>query len=443
MTAPASASVSGTGRMSRTVAPLCWLAIMLEGFDVVVIGAVLPVLLKDPDIGISAAQAGVLSAAALLGMMIGGLSTGVVVAAIGPRRGLLLTGMVVTFTLLTLACAFAPDAVTLGVLRLLAGIGLGGALSVALTLVGDYAPGTRRSSAVTRMMTGYHVGAVLTALLAIWILPAFGWRAMFVVGALPVIVLAPLLLWGLPENKWRAEAVTEVASPEIRASGARTGFRAVGTLLRPPYVGPSIGLWVASFLGLVLVYGLNTWLPTIMRQVGYNLGASLVFLLVLNVGAILGMFAAGGLADRIGVPRAVVGWFLVAAVFLAALLVPLPLIATYLVTLLAGFFAFSSQVLVFAYVNMFFPDHNRASAMAWNSGIGRLGAITGPAVGGVLVGVGLVLPWGFLAFAATGALGAVATALVPNRPPEEPIRDTLAAGDEPAGRPDRSSPADV
>lgn len=411
------------------VAPLCWLAIMLEGYDVVVIGAVLPVLLRDPAMGLTPAQAGVLSAAALLGMMIGGLSTGVVVAAIGPRRGLLLTGMVVAFTLLTLACAAAPDAVTLGVLRLLAGIGLGGALSVALALVRDYAPGTRRSSAVTTMMTGYHVGAVLTALLAIPVLPTLGWRAMFVLGALPAVVLLPAMLRWLPESRWRAEEVPEVVSADIRATGARTGLRAVGSLLRPPYLGPSLAFWAASFLGLVLVYGLNTWLPTIMRQAGYDLGASLVFLLVLNIGAILGLLTAGRVADHVGVPRAVVGWFLAAAVFLAALLVPLPLEGTYLVTLLAGFFAFSSQVLVYAYVNAFHPDLNRASAMAWTSGIGRLGGITGPAVGGVLVGAGLAIPWGFLAFAATGALGAVVTALIPRRRGADHIdADTPAAG---------------
>jgi MFS family permease len=114
-------------------------------------------------------------------------------------------------------------------------------------------------------------------------------------------------------------------------------------------------------------------------------------------------------------------------VFLAALLVPLPLVGTYLVTLFAGFFAFSSQVLVYAYVNAFYPDRNRASAMAWTSGIGRLGGITGPAVGGVLVGAGLAIPWGFLAFAATGALGAVFTALIPRRRIEEREESALPA----------------
>ena len=165
-------------------------------------------------------------------------------------------------------------------------------------------------------------------------------------------------------------------------------------------------------MGLLLVYGLNTWLPEIMRAAGYELGAALALLLVLNVGAIIGLLVAGRVADRIGVRRAAIGWFVAAAVFLALLAVRLPGVGVYASVLLAGVFVFSSQVLVYAYVGERYPPHMRATALGAASGIGRLGAISGPALGGALLGAGIAYPWGFHAFAGVAALGAVAVLAV-------------------------------
>jgi benzoate transport len=434
-------SVGEGGSAARWVVALCWVAVALDGFDLVVLGAVTPALLEYQAWGLTAPQIGVITSYGLVGMMIGALSIGTLADVIGRKACILIS--VVSFSVFTAALAFAPSPEVFGLFRFLAGLGLGGLIPTAATMVSEYARMRRGSSSITFMMTGYHVGGVLTALLAIPILPALGWRAMFVIGAVPALVLAPLMLRNLPESpsflvaKGRRneaeelaarygialepEEIQEVQSEERVSEGGR--FGAVKTLFSGGYVLATLAFWVASFMGLLLVYGLNQWLPTIMRDAGYALGAALAFLLVLNVGAVIGLLVAGPLADRYGSKVTCAGWFAFAAVFLFLLSVPLPLPLTYIAVLATGIFVFSAQVLLYAYVSKHYPTSGRGTALGWAAGIGRIGAICGPLLGGMLLGAGLAVPWGFYAFAVVGLLGSIFIALVP-RSPAEAVRET-------------------
>ena len=333
-------------------------------------------------------------------------------------------------------------------LRFLAGLGLGGLIPTAATLVSEYARARRGSSSITFMMTGYHVGGMLTALLAIPILPLLGWQAMFVVGALPALVLVPLMLKNLLKStsflvargrRDEAEGLAErygisIEPEEVRGVGTEerasegAGLGAVKTLFSGGYLLGTLAFSVASFMSLLLVYGLNQWLPTIMRDAGYALGAALAFLLVLNLGAVAGLLLAGPVADRYGSKAACAGWFALAAVFLFLLSVQMPLALTYLAVFVTGFFVFSAQVLLYAYVSRHYPTSGRGTALGWAAGIGRIGAICGPLLGGLLLGAGLAVPWGFYAFALVGLLGAVFVFAVPRSPAEEAKGTTVSAG---------------
>ncbi len=383
--------------MNKWVLPLGWTAVLLDGFDLVVLGTVLPVLLEAGQWGITPASASVVSTAGLVGMMLGAMAIGTVTDLVGRRKALIAS--VGGFSLFTLLCAAAPSIEVFGGLRFLAGLGLGGCLPTAIALVNEFAPERRRGRATTLVMTGYHVGAVLTALLGIVVIPSLGWRALFVIGAAPALVLVPLMVALLPESRaFRAES----------ASAARL----VGSLFRPGVRRATVAFWVASFMGLLLVYGLNTWLPQIMRAAGYPLGAALGLLLTLNVGAVVGLLVAGAVADRVGVRPSTVGWFAASAVFLGLLSVELPTAGVYAAVFVAGCFVFSAQVLVYAYVGRVYDDGNRATGLGWTAGVGRIGAICGPVLGGALLTAGLAHPWGFHAFALVAALGAVAVTAV-------------------------------
>lgn len=390
---------------TKWVLPLCWAAVLLDGFDLVVLGTVLPVLLRDEVWGLTPASASAVSTIGLVGMTIGALVIGTITDIIGRRKALIFA--VVGFSACTLLCAVAVSAWLFGALRFLAGLGLGGCLPTAITLATEHARAAKTSSATTTIMTGYHVGAVLTALLGIVVIPTFDWRGMFVIGALPAVVLVPLMLRYLPESRSFTREDTDTT--------ALTGRQAVAALFRDGMLRATVAFWVASFMGLVLVYGLNTWLPEIMRQAGYQLGAALGLLLTLNIGAIIGLIVAGLVADRVGVRRSTIAWFVAAACLLCLLSVRLPGMGLYAAVLLAGCFVFSAQVLVYAYIGRAYAAAHRATGLGWSAGMGRIGAICGPLLGGALLSAGVAYPWGFYVFAVVGALGAVAIVAIGSR----------------------------
>ncbi|WP_439661334.1 MFS transporter [Lentzea sp. HUAS TT2] len=313
------------------------------------LGTVIPSLLQEKLL--TTASASAVSTAGLVGMMLGALIIGTITDVIGRRKVMIYA--VAGFSVFTLACAFVPDATTFGILRFLAGLGLGGCLPTAIALVNEARP-QQGGRATTVIMTGYHVGAVITSLLGIVLIPQLGWRSLFVVGALSALVLIPLMVKHLPETVARKAPALE----------------AVGSLFKPGLRKATIAFWVASFMGLLLVYGLNTWLPQIMRSAGYELGTAL-----------------------------------------ALLSIKLPGFGVYVAVLLAGFFVFSAQVLVYAYAGRVYEE-NRATGIGWAAGVGRLGAISGPLLGGALLTAGLAHPWGFYAFAFVAALGATAVGAI-------------------------------
>ncbi|SSC25518.1 Major facilitator superfamily protein, partial [Klenkia terrae] len=411
-------------RAAGWVAPLCWVAVLLDGFDLVVVGTVVPTLLTPDGFSLSGSGATAVVTIGLVGMTIGALSIGALTDVLGRRKALI--GAVVAFSVLTLACAVAPNAWVFGGLRFLAGVGLGGCLPTAIALVNEFS--RRAGRATTTVMTGYHVGAVATAALAIVVIEPLGWRWMFVIGALPALVLVPLMLKHLPESpgylvahgrRAEAEQIADAygltLEPADAAPEPTTAATTVRVLFSATYLRTTLAIGVTSFMGLLLVYGLNSWLPTIMREAGYDLGAALAFLLALNLGAIAGLLVAGQVADRIGSRTAGMAWFAAGAVFLALLSIRLPLVGIYVMVFLTGFFVFSAQVLVYAFTSSNHPPHVRATALGWSAGVGRVGAISGPLLTGGLVTAGIAFPWGFYLFAVVGALGALAFAVTRTR----------------------------
>ncbi len=399
---PASTS---TGPSPHWPVLLCWLAVALDGFDLVVIGAVIPTLISTGDLGFTPSSATTAATLGLVGVGIGAVAIGPLTDRFGRRRSLITC--VTWFSLLTLAVPLAQDVTQFTVLRFLAGLGLGACLPTALAFMSEHATSERRSSAVTRTMTGYHVGAVLTALLALWLVEDHGWESMFVVGGVAGLLTVPLLWARLPESEAYLSAVQARGADEAPVTRS-------AEVIRGRYLRVSIGLWVASFCGLLLVYGLNTWLPTIMGEAGYSIEGGIGLLLALNIGAVIGLTVAGRLADARGNKPTVLVWFGLAAVFLALLSIKLESTAlVYVAVLLAGIFVFSAQVLVYAFVGHLYPPEIRGTALGMAAGVGRVGAIVGPSLGGALVTAGIAYPWGFYAFAIAALLAVVALATVP------------------------------
>ncbi len=408
------------------IVALATVAIVFDGYDLVVYGAVLPTLLADPTaLGpLDPGTAGALGSYALVGVLVGALTAGVVGDRIGRRRTMLTA--IVWFSVGMAATALASNIGMFGALRFLTGIGVGALVATVGAMIAEFAPADRRNVFNAIVYSGIPAGGVLASLAAITLEDSVGWRGLFWLGALPLVILLPLALVRMPESpRWlvsrgridRARevcAATGIPMPEAEesVSGDHIGFAA---LARRPLLRPTLLLGSMSFCGLLLTYGLNTWLPQIMSEAGYNAKGSLSFLLVLNGGAIVGGLIASRVADRTGPQRVVATTFCVAAVALLILTSGAPLGILLVAVAGAGVGAIGTQVLIYGFVSTYYPTRSRAAGVAWCAGFGRLGGIGGPLLGGFLLGAGVSSATAFYLFAGVAVIGALVTMTVPRR----------------------------
>lgn len=350
------------------------------------------------------------------------------------------------FSLASVLCAVAPTPGVFGLGRFIAGLGLGGLLPATITMVAEYAPRGRGALIVGTLMTAHQGGGIMAGFLGLWTSGPDGWRVAYWICVIPLLVGVPLVARFLPESmrfliaKGRTEEARALADrydvelPDVATERPATGDRwsAVAALFSGNLWRTTVLFWLASFCGLLLVYGVSNWLPTMMRGAGYELGSSLSFLIVINLGGIVGILVAGRCADRYGSARIATIWFAGTAVGVYLLGVHMALPLTYTVVFLTGMFLFSAQAMIYATVAGRSTDANRATAVGWVSGIGRFGAVFGPWLGGQLV-ASRAEGWGFTAFAVAAVLATVFVALTgllgPGQPTSaKPVQELSTAG---------------
>ncbi|WP_086724059.1 aromatic acid/H+ symport family MFS transporter [Streptomyces sp. NRRL B-24085] len=409
MSSSPSPAVRGS-RLALLVVGLCWLAVLFDGLDMFIYGSVLPHLLETRTFGLTPDQAGDLGSYATFGMLVGALVAGTIADRVGRKK--LMVACVTLFSLASGLCAISESVAVFGLGRTLAGVGLGGLLPTAISMVSDYAPRGRGAIVIGLLMTAHHAGGILSAYVAKWLIDPVGWRAAFWVCVLPLL-FAPVLAKFLPESlsflvaKGRTEEARALAErydvevPAAKTGGAGDRWTNLANLFRGKEWIQTLLYWVASFGGLLLVYGVATWLPTLMRAEGYELGSALSFVVVFNLGGIVGMLVAGRAADRFGAPRISALWFALTAAGVFLLSVHMPMTVTMIVVFLTGVFLNSAQTMIYATVSIRSDADSRATAVGWTSGMGRFGAVFGPWLGGQLLASGNG-DWGFTAFAVAG-----------------------------------------
>ncbi|WP_069942327.1 MFS transporter [Pseudomonas putida] len=401
----------------------CALIIIFDGYDLVIYGVVLPSLMAEW--GLSAVQAGVLGSCALVGMMAGALFFGSLSDRIGRRKTIMTC--VLLFSGVTALNGLATSPETFALCRFVAGLGIGGVMPNVVALMNEYAPGKMRSTLVAIMFSGYSLGGMLSAGLGMLFIPQWGWQAVFYVAVIPLLLL-PLLIHQLPESMdfllrsgqaERAKVLLAQATsdylPEhddqLSLVATRAGKVSIREIFSEGRVVNTLTLWAAFFCCLLMVYALSSWLPKLMSSAGYGLNSSLAFLLVLNSGAIVGAIAGGWLGDRVGIANVLLCFFACGALSLSLLALKAPVAVLYLLIAVAGASTIGTQILANACAVQYYPPHIRSTGLGWAMGIGRLGAIVGPVLGGVLHSANLPYQSSFLAFALPGAIGAVAILL--------------------------------
>lgn len=408
------------GRFQWMVVALCGALLIVDGYDVFVAGTVLPTLIAEW--GLTKPQAGALQAWALFGMMFGALILGPLADRIGRKKGVAIS--FVLFTTATTLTGFANTPEQFKVLRFIAGLGCGGLMPNAVALMNEYAPKRLRGTMVALMFSGYSIGGMLAAGLGIGIIPGFGWQPMFFVAAVPLLLL-PLVLWKLPESLGflirqgkQDEALRIFARVDpgtVLGTGDRLVFTetkgtkaSVAELFRHGRSLRTAMLWVSFFCCLLLVYLLSSWLPKVLQEAGYAERASLLSLFSLNFGGMAGAILGGRMGDRFGLPRVVVGFFLAAALSIALIGTNPASGLLFLLVFVAGATTIGTQILLYASVAQLYNLSVRGAGLGWASGVGRIGAIVGPTLGGVLLARELPLGQNFLIFAIPAAVSALA-----------------------------------
>lgn len=386
---------------------LCFLIVFLDGLDTAAMGFIAPAL--SQDWGIERASLGPVMSAALIGMVFGALGSGPLADRFG--RKMVLVGAVLLFGVFSLASAYSTSVDQLLVLRFLTGLGLGAGMPNATTLLAEYTPERHKSLLVTGMFCGFNLGMAAGGFISATLIPAFGWHSLLLVGGILPIFLALVLMVWLPESarylvvrhhapdKVR-KALAPIAPsmvhqagsfsvPELQTVKARNvlavifgATSGIGTLL----------LWLTYFMGLVIVYLLTSWLPTLMRDSGASMEQSAFIGALFQLGGVLSAVLVGWAMDRCDPHRVIGACYLLAGVFAYAVgqsLGNITLLAT--LVLIAGMCVNGAQSAMPSLAARFYPTQGRATGVSWMLGIGRFGAILGAWMGATLLGLG----WSF------------------------------------------------
>src|ERR1700738_2975304 len=400
---------------------ICAAVLFLDGFDTQAIGFVAPALAREW--GVSKAALGPVFSAGLFGLMIGALVFGPLADRIGRKKIIIFSTL--AFGLGTLVTAFVQDVNTLLAIRFLTGLGLGGAMPNAIAMTSEFNPRRRRATMVMIMFCGFSVGAALGGFLAAALIPLFGWRSVFVVGGLAPLALVPILARRLPESvrflalTGRAqERVAEllwsispravfapatqfvVHEPELTGIPVLHLFRDGRTLV-------TLLLWVVFFMSLLDLYFLSNWLPTVLNDLGASVSEAALIGSMLQVGGVVGAFALGSVIDRFSFRALALVYFI--AIFAVGAIGQLGHAAALvaIAIFVAGFCIVGGQIAANALAAGFYPTAVRATGVGWALGLGRVGSIVGPLIGGAL----LTMKWSTASVFGAAAVAAFCAAL--------------------------------
>lgn len=392
------------GKYQGLILFICFTIIALDGIDVVVMGLVAPQILVEwsvtPD------QLAPVLSAALFGLAGGALVSGPLADKFGRKPILLIS--VFLFGLFTLLTAFASDITSLIILRFLTGLGAGAAAPNAATLASEYAPDRRKQFAVTGVYAGFSLGAAAAGFLAAWMIPAFGWRSMLVLGGVLPLLFVIVLYFKMPESIpyiFKKEHAQEKIKEELKRlfphksydnvtlyfeDAVPTQKSGLKVILSKKYLYGTLMLWTSYFMSLFLIYLCSSWLPTIVKLKEFSISEAATVASFFQMGGPIGCVILGWCMDKF-YPRLVL--------FIVMLI---GMMATYslgnfgndlftmcLFAMILGFSFNGGSVGLSALASKFYPTEARATGISWMNGIGRFGAILSAFAGAWMISSGM------------------------------------------------------
>jgi benzoate transport len=414
-----------TGRQLLVVA-ICFILNMLDGMDVLILSYIAPALSADWQI--SPESLGVVFSAGLAGMAAGGL----LIAPLADRFG---RRVLILLSLIMMAAAMFGSSIATSVTELIAsrfvvGIGIGTVLASMAALTAEYAPPKHRTFAVGFLQAGYPVGATITGFIVATHVGVHGWQTMLLGAAILCATAIPLVFVLLPESieflltrqpknalaranrllvavgQPPLDALPERRQAEKRHSGVRgllSDGRAASTLL----------LWTAIIFSFMTLYFVISWIPKLAVEAGLPATQAIYAGAIYNIGAFVGTSSIGLVAMRFDLRRLILVYMLLAAGALILFgAVAMPLAATLGTAFLIGVFVQGGFNGCYPLATSLYPPEARGTGIGWAMGIGRIGAVIGPMLGGVLLAEKVSLPVIFTIFAVPVVLAGICASLI-------------------------------
>nr|WP_295774412.1 MFS transporter [Rhodoferax sp.] len=429
--------------LSLRVAVICFLAIVFDGLDVSLFGTLLPAIMKDMNMG--PAEAGILASVGHIGAVAGAIIFGVAADSIGRKR-MMLIGMTV-FILFTAACGMAKGFVDFAIYRFIAGFGLAGIVPIAVALVYEYTPGTRKAMVSSVSYMGIAVGVLLSAALAIAFLSTFGWRAILI-GSVACIAFVPVVLLWLPESmyilvkkgdKSRIRTILKKVDPTF-ASRANDEYVLTEQpaskvplmrLFQGGYARNTVFLGAALLCLMMIAVTLTTWISQLMVQRGFSLATGITFILVFSISNFISTPLAGWMSDRMGFKKVFALYMPVLFISISLIGIAQNQIAALVCMFFAGFTAMGATCLLLPYAGSLYPMSFRSTAMGVIYAIGRVGPIIGPAIAGMMLAAGMGVPLILVSIAVPSMVALGAILLTKKIPSQATFQPAIVSGNEP------------
>jgi AAHS family 4-hydroxybenzoate transporter-like MFS transporter len=383
---------------------LCGLVLVMDGYDGLSMGFVTTPVAAATHIPLP--LFGRILSASLVGLMIATLGTGPIADRVGRKWVVIASEL--SFAVFSLLTGRANTYHELLLYRFLTGLGLGGAMPNIVALASEYSPKRLVPVVVSILFAGMPLGGTVSGLVARQMLAAHDWRWVFYIGGIVPIAIAFLLIALLPESarflaarKKNPERIAKILSrvapgfdrdrvdfTKTSDEASRKGVpvkhlftegRAIGTLL----------LWIPNFMSLLLIYFISSWLPTLLKQAGMTVSQGVLATSFVSFGGIFACLLEGSLINAAGAFMVLLTEFLLASAAMVAMaLVARPFPLVLMVAFVLGFLVIGAQAGLNALAAKFYPTPIRSTGVGWALGVGRVGSIVGPLVGGVMLGAG-------------------------------------------------------
>jgi AAHS family 4-hydroxybenzoate transporter-like MFS transporter len=416
------------GKLIIAVVALCAGVSFLDGFDILAISYVAPVIGAAWKLPREAF--GPIFAAHYIGAAAGSVFFGWYADRYGRRMGVIVpTAIFGVFALLTV---YAYDFRSLFVLRMLIGIGLGGALSNAIAMVAEYSPQRARATLVSVMYAAFPLGGVIGGPISAALIAHYGWHAVFVLGGvLPLLLTVALLLW-LNESI-RFMVLSKVAPERIAGILRRmapsfeptpgdvyvlpqsrgVSNRPTREIFSREFVRATVLLCIAAFMAQLVIVYVVTWMPLVLASIGMPVTSAILASVAFSVGGIFGAIGLARIIDKDKSYRGLVVTFLLSAVSIAGIgYLASNWYGLLAITFLTGLLTVGANIVLSAYSATVYPTAIRSTGVGWVIGWGRIGAIAGALFGTALVAAGLTIEIAYVIAAVPAIIGGAASAMV-------------------------------